>query len=223
MTVKNRKAAEQVIYEWIEKMLPGSENVSIYKSLFAAMNDDVFEEFMMKLEDGSARLAIIAPNLSDLKLSVERNLKLGDELGHKFFERIWMDGGNEVPPYLSPQEYLIVDLPLRRQAQLLVKKISIPEDTKSIDDFTGQPTGKSKGSKISYPEIQIMAALNLDESLTEMLKYRGGDVKGFDAMNTQISKSGGVSLKTLSSLKTTVKSTETLHTLLTACHFQNTL
>jgi hypothetical protein len=117
----------------------------------------------------------------------------------------------------------VVDLVLRRQAQLLVKKISIPEDNKSVDDFTGQPTGKSKGSKISYPETQILAALNLDNNLTELLKFRGGDVKGFDAMNNSISKTGGVSLASIEKLGTRVKSTETLHTLLTCMHIGNTL
>ncbi len=219
----NRKAAEGVILEYIEKLMPGSNNTQIYKDLFASMNDKAFDGFMKKLEEGSIRLAIIAPNFGEQQLSVERNLNLADELGHKFFERLWIDDGNDVPPYLSHHPYLVVDLPLRRQGQLLVKKISIPEDNKSVDDFTGQPTGKSKGSKVSYPEIQVMAAQQLDNNLTEMLKYRGGDVKGFNAMNQAISKTGGVSLAALSTLNTTVKSTETLSTLLTSMHLSNTL
>lgn len=219
----NRKAAEAVVLEYVEKLLPGSPNTKIYKDLFAAMSDKQFAEFMGKIEDGSARLAIIAPNLETPKLSMERNLALAKELDHEFFERIWIDAGDGTPMYLSPVKYLIVDLPLRRQAQLLVKKISIPEDNRSVDDYTGQPSGKSKGSKISYPETQIMAALNLDASLTEMLKYRGGDVKGFNAMNTAIAKTGGVSLDAIAPQAGKVKSTETLSTFLTCMHLSNTL
>lgn len=219
----NRKAAEAVIIEYIGKLLPGSTNVKIYKDLFASLDDQAFDEFMTRLEQGEIRLAVIAPNLVEPKLTIERNLALAEELGHQFFERIWIQPGNDIPRYLSPIKYLVVELPLRRQAQILVKKISIPEDNKSVDDFTGQPTGKSKGSKISYPETQVMAALSLDSCLTEMLKYRGGDVKGFDAMNASISKTGGVSMDAISKLGTTVKSTETLSTLLTSMHLQNTL
>jgi hypothetical protein len=219
----NRKAAEAVILMYVEKLLPGSTNPQLYKDLFASMDDQAFDEFMGSLGDGTKRLAIVAPNLSDLKLSIERNLALAEELGHEFFERIWIDGGNETPPYLSPIKYLIVDLPLRRQAQLLVKKISIPSHNHSVDDLTGQPTGESKGSKISYPETQIMAALDLSANLTELLKYRGGDVKGFDAMNKVISQSGGVSLKSIEILGTRVKSTETLHSFLTCMHLESTL
>jgi hypothetical protein len=227
----NRAAAEAVIYEWIEKLIPESGNTDIYRNLFASMDDAAFAVWMEKLERQEIRLAVIAPNLAEhpqggdkklVRLDIERNLKLADELGHNFFERIWIDNGNDIPPYLSPIPYLVVDLPLRRQAQLLVKKISIPEDSKSVDDFTGQPTGKSKGSKISYPETQIMAALNLDANLTEMLKYRGGDEKGFDALNSAISKTGGVSLKSIEKLGTQVKSTQTLSIILTCMHLANT-
>lgn len=219
----NRKAAEAVILKYIEKLLPGSPNTQLYKDLFATMSDKQFDEFMKGIEEGSIRLAVIAPNFSEYKLTKENNLALAKELGHEFFQRIWIDPGNDIPPYLSPIKYLVVDLVLRRQAQLLVKKISIPEDNKSVDDFTGQPTGKSKGSKISYPETQILAALNLDANLTEMLKLRGGDVKGFDAMNTVISQTGGVSQKAIEHLGTQVKSTKTLSTLLTCMHLKNTL
>ena len=219
----NRKAAEAVILKFVDKLLPGSENTKIYKDLFASMDDKQFDEFMQRLDSGEIRLAVIAPNLNEPKLEIERNLALAEELGHQFFERIWIDGSNEVPPYLSPIPYLVVDLPLRRQAQLQVKKTSIPEDTRSVDDFTGQPTGKSKGSKISYPEMQILMALDLPASLTEFLKYRGGDVKGFDAMNAAISDTGGVSMNTIAHLGTRVKSTETLSVFLTSMHLGNTL
>lgn len=178
---------------------------------------------MKSIEDGTTRLAVIMPNLNEHKVSIENNFALAKELGHEFFERIWIDKGDDVPPYLSPIPYLIVDLPLRRQAQLLVKKISIPEDNKSIDDLTGQPTGKSKGSKISYPEIQIMSALGLDKNLVELIKVRGGDVKAFNAMNDSIAKTGGVSIDALEALGTSVKSTDTLSTILTAMHLSNSL
>jgi hypothetical protein len=224
----NRKAAEDFIIEWIGKILPEennkvTENQQTYINLFASMDDTQFHDFMTKLDEGAIKLAIISPNFGSSRLTVNNNLDLAEELGHNFFERIWMSGDTDIPRYLSPVKYLIVDLPLKRQAQLLVKKISIPEDNKSIDDFTGQPTGKSKGSKISYPETQIMAAMNLDNNLVEMLKYRGGDIKGFDLMNASISKTGGVSLANMSHAYSKVRSTETLKTLLTSMHLSTTI
>jgi predicted CopG family antitoxin len=221
--MSNRKAAEDFIISYIDKLLPGSENVDIYRKLFKNMTDEQFSDFMLKLENKENRLAIIAPNFGKSKLNVERNLKIADELGHNFFQRIWIDGVGERPKYLTPIPYMVIDLPLRRQAQLLIKKISIPDDNKTVDNLTGQPTGSSKGSKISYPEIQVLAAMNLDNSLLELLKFRGGDTKGFIAMNKMISIRGGVSLTAIERFAGGVESTKTLKSLLTGMHLSNTL
>lgn len=220
---QNRQSAEKTLYELINKLMPGSDNVNIYKNIFSRMNDAQFDDFMMKLKDGKIKLAVIAPIMNKNSLDVKRNLDLAKELGHQFFERVWMDERDGIPSYLTPKKYLIVDLPLRRQAQILIKKISIPEDNRSVDHLTGQPTGASKGSKISYPEVQILAALGLDESIVELTKYRGGDIKGFNAMNDSISRTGGVSITSLDRLGTKVRATQVLATYLTCMHLENTL
>jgi hypothetical protein len=220
----NRKAAESIIFEYMAKLLPGDDSMKkIYTDLFATMDDKAFEQFINDLESGKSRLAIIAPNLAKVKLSVERNLEIGDELGHNFFQRIWMDPKNGTPTYLTNKAYLVVDLPLRRQAQILEKKISIPKNNKSIDELTGQPSGASKGSKISYPETQIMAALDLPKSQIEMIKFRGGDIDAFNAMNNAIDKYGSVSMASLSHLKSEVESTTTLKIFLRCMMLENTL
>ena len=222
MTDTKREVAQKLIIKYIDALLPGSENANLYSAHFAAMSDKEFDTFMMGLNDGSVKLTLTVPNLSKDKLSVDRNFKIAEELKHNFFEHIWMRDTDGVA-YLTPIPYLIIDLPLRRQAQLLVKKISIPEDNKSVDDLTGQPTGKSKGSKISYPETQILAALDLEDTLHELLKVRGGDDKSFIASNDSISKTGGFSLKAIEQFSGGVKSTEVLHNLLTSAHLSNTL
>lgn len=219
-----RKDAEDFILELVEDILPGSPNKDIYLRLFASMDDIKFDAFMESIKPGGENiLGIICPNLSKWRISLERNFEVGRKLGHNFFKRIWIDDGTEVPKYLSPLPYLVYDLTLRRQSQMLVKKISIPEDNKSIDDLTGQPTGRSKGSSLSYPETMVLAAQNLPNCLTEMLKYRGGDIKGFNAMNTSISRTGSVSLKTIEKLGSTVRSTDTLRNMFLSMHLSNTL
>lgn len=220
----NRKAAEQELIECIEAIFPGSQNTQIYQDIFKVMSDADFDQWMNDLDSGARYLALIAPELGTPSLSVERNLDVAEKWGHKFFERIWMDSQNGAPSYLSNDKYLIVDLPLKRQAQFLIKKISIPEDNRSIDTFTGQPTGKSKGSKISWPELQILAALGgFDETIAEFFKFRGGDLQGFNAMNNMIANTGGVSLNAIGSLGTKVKAVQSLSTLLTSMHLTNTL
>jgi hypothetical protein len=215
-----RAETEAFILKYIGKLIPGSStNVQIYKDLFASMDDRAFDEFMGKLGRKEIRLAIIAPNLSKEKVTIPNNLAIADELGHNFFERLWIDNGNDIPPYLSPVKYLVCDMTLRRQAQLLVKKISIPEDNRSVDDLTGQPSGKSEASKISYPETQVLAALKLDKNIAEMISLRGGDTKGFNALNDSFARTGGASQKAIEHLRGGVKSTQALNTMLTCMHY----
>jgi len=220
----NRKGTQDFIISYINKLTePDTTNGEMYQSLFDLMDDDAFGEFMAKLESGEVRLSITSPNFGKAKLDTVRNMEIAKELGHEFFQRIWVPSENGNPTYLTPVPYMVVDLPVKRQAQVLSKKIQIPEDNNSVDDFTGQPTGKSKGSRISYPELQVLAAIGLNEGLTEMMKFRGGDEKGFNAMNTIIDRTGTVSLKSIEKYASGVKSTHTLKSFLTSCHLKNTL
>lgn len=221
--MSNRKEAQDFILLYIDKLVPGGENKQLYQNLFESMSDEEFDTFMMDLESGKINLCITAPNFGKNRLETDRNLEIAKELNHKFFQRIWVPAENGNPAYLTPIPYLVVDLPIRRQAQVLSKKISIPEDNNSVDDFTGQPTGKSKGSKISYPETQVLAAIGLNEGLTEFLKFRGGDEKGFNAMNTMIDRTGSVSITAIEKYSSGVKSTHTLRTFLTCLHLRNNL
>lgn len=219
----NRKEAEQFILHYIEKMLPGGKNAALHKQKFAAMSDEDFEKYIEGIENGTVKLAVVVPNFSDVKIDLSRNFEIAEELGHNFMERVRIPARDGLPAYLTPIPYLVVDLPVRRQAQLLEKKISIPEDNNTVDDMTGQPTGDSKGSKISYPEVQIMASMGLDASLEELMKYRGGDEKGFAAMNAMIARTGAVSLKAISPFSSGVKSVQALKAHLTAMQIKSTL
>lgn len=217
-----RKECEAFILKYIEK-LADKANREIYEKLFAGMSDKQFDEFIVNLENESVELAMIEPNFTDKANPIEKNLALADELGHNFFERIWMTDDIDTPPYLSNVPYLVIDLPLRRQAQLLDKKVSIPENNRTVDDFTGQPTGKSKGSRISYPETNILAAMDLNNTVIELIKFRGGDAKAFNAMNKEISQTGAVSLNAIYDPSTKVRSTVTLSAYLKGMHLDNTL
>lgn len=218
-----RKKSEEFILRYINKLDPSGENAKIYIQKFKSTSDEDFEAMIEGLEKDTVNLAIVAPNFSHVKLDVQRNLNIAKELGHEFFQHINMPAKDGMPAYKTPIKYLVIDLPVRRQAQLLEKKISIPEDNNSVDDFTGQPTGKSKGAKISYPEVQVLAAMGLEKSMVEFLKYRGGDEKGFNAMNTMISRTGGVSMDAIEPFAGGVKVTTTLKSVLSGMHLRSTL
>jgi hypothetical protein len=187
------------------------------------MNDKQFDEFMKNLESGKAFLVIQLPNFKDNGSSLENNLAIADELGHDFFQRLWITGKKDTPDHMTPIESLVMDLPVRRASQLLIKKISVPDDSRTIDALTGQPTGESKGAKLSYPELQICAAMGLDNSMVELMKYRGGDNKGLIAFNAMLSRYGRVNLKSVEPYASGVESTKSLKTFLTSMMLKSTL
>lgn len=220
---RNRKAAEDLIIAGVEEILPGAGNAELYREAFAQMDDEAFERFITSLENETQRLAIVAPNFTENKLSVQRNLEIGKKWGHKFFERVYVDSMDGKQRFLTNHEYLIIELPARRQAQVLVEKISIPKSTNAIDDLTGQPSGEAAGGRLSGPEVQVLAAQDLNHSLLEMLKYRGGDQKGFQAMNQAISETGDVNLEDLEAVSGEVEATVTLDSIFTSMHLSTTL
>lgn len=218
----NREAATKEVLKWIDKILPGSENKALYEERLSKLSDKEFDQYMKKLETGEEILSLTVPNLSKKRLSLERNLQIAKELKHNFFERLWLTDPHSGATYLTPIPYLVIDLPLRRQAQRLEKKISIPESSDTAEMLTGQATGPSQGAGISFPELQVLYAQGLDKTIEELIKFRGGDEVAFREMNKELHEKGTVKISQINT-GTRVKSTETLSTFLKAAHIQNNL
>lgn len=218
----NRKAAEAIIMKWIPQIIPNGVNEKIYKEKLAALTDEEFHNLMLTLKAGGT-LPIYTPNYNDTRINTKHLFRLAKTMGVQLFHRIQVPESETNRPYLTPRKYLVVRLPYRRAAQLLVKKISIPADNNSVDFYTGQVTGSSKGASISLPELRMLSAMNLSHSVVELEKYRGGDEGGFRAMNYTLHQQGRVSMKEISQFASGVRSTWTLKQFLNAAHLKNTL
>jgi len=215
-----QRATREILY-FIDRILPGSANKSIYEKRLKAMQDDEFEALIERLESGEETLALFCANLDEHKLDLQRNMEVGDELGHSFFQRLTLTDPDTGQEYETTVPHMVVDLPLRRQAQMLYKKMSIPEDNQSVDERSGQASNASKGSSLSYPELQVNAAKGLDRMTLELIKYRGGDVKAFNAMNRSITETGEASMDEISAREpTNVKSSQTLGVFFKAMHIK---
>lgn len=221
--MSNREAATQFIIKEMTAILPDSPHTPIYEKQLRQLSDEDFAEFMDRLEKGTVNLNMIVANGAEAKLSVERNLDIAKRLGHEFFQHLILTDPQTGTVYRTPKKYLVIDLPLRRQIQLLTKKQSIPENNQHVDQLTDQPTGVSKGAKISFPELQILAAQQADASLRELTSYRGGDRRAYNYMTKLIIQEGGASQKAISALHTRVKSTSVLSSFFKAMHLDNNL
>lgn len=206
----DRKAAEKIILEYIEKITKCKDTIKLYTDMFSKMTNKDFDDFMRDLREKKTVLQVFVPNGKKTHISLENNMKIAEELGKSFFQHLIYEGTSDTPAYKSRVPYLVIKLPIYRVSQLLKKKISYSEDNKTIDNRTGQVTGKSMSATLTNPEISMLSAYGFDNLLTEMVKYRGGDQGGRDAMNKIMYSKGMPSLADVSHYSTGVKSNQTL-------------
>lgn len=228
----NRAKATAFILNFIGKIDPSdTQNVELMRTQLESMSDEQFEQYMTLLRkpkdgnvvQGRQTLTYYAPNLSKTKIKLNRNLEIAEELGHSFFERLWITDPQTGETYLTPNQHLVMDLPVRRQAQIHEKKASIPLHANSVDELSGQVTGDSKGSKISFPELQAQVSQQLDNTIIEEIKIRGGDQKAYQEFEKRMIETGSCSQNDLLDMGTRAKSTDTASTLLKGMHLGNNL
>jgi hypothetical protein len=221
---KDRKAAEKEAIYFISKFLPGSDNPKVYEEMFARMSDKQFEEWIEALENGTEIMALYAPNLMDTTLQMTRIYEIADELEYELFQHVILTDQQTGQTYRTANKHLVGIVPFRRQVQMLVKKASIPSSNHVIDQRTGQPTGDSKGARLSAPELQVNASKGLHDMIREMIKCRGGDEQAYLQMNRSILDTGEASINSIMTENDTmVKSNKTLSVYLKAQHLNNNL
>ena len=220
----NRREAEDFILSAIDQITGTKSNRELYRKAFDKMNDKEFAEFMKKGANKEISLQIIVPNGDKKsKLSVENNLNIAKKMKIDFFQHLTIGPTKNVPKIKTTNKYMVINLPYRRVTQSLSKKIGIPKNNHSVDLLTGQVTGDSKGSKITYPELQILTGLGLESILVEFTKLRGGDRGAQMALESQIENYGSGSIKNTLPFSTGVKSKKTLKAYLRGMHLKSTL
>lgn len=218
-----RKEATDYAVKLLSKFAGKNESVKEIETMLNSLSDKGFDEYMQRVLDGEETIPYVSPNLSKVRLSVEQNLKIAEELGHEFFQRLWLTDPATGEVHLTPKKYLVIDLPIRRLQQHLHKKIKIPEDNQHVDEMTGQVTGVSKGSKISFPELQVLYSQGLNESIRELFKFRGGDEEAYKALNRDALLTGFPSMNSVDGGDTQVKATDILSILFKSAHLNNNL
>lgn len=226
----SRQEVTAFIVGSIAEIIPGDTyNSDLTKKRLDAMSDAEFDEYVRALakpttEEGIATQEILpfySPNLKDPRITMTNLLKVADLIGFEFFEQLWLTDPQTGRVFLTPQKYLVLDMTVRRQAQMLTKKSSIPENSRHVDEMSGQVTGKSKGSKISFPELQAQLAQGLEHTLIEEIKVRGGDRAAQVEFDRQLIENGEASIVDVTEGGGVTKSTSTVGILLRGMMIDN--
>lgn len=216
-----RKQAEAFIINHVNIMDPGGSNGKRYRALFDSWSDMQFHTFMEGLRDKTMKIVLYVPNLK-LNLQQKDLFKCADALGIKIFERVRLWDSTTNRYVLTPQEYPILRLPVRRLKQYLMDKISVAESDSKIDAFSGQVVRPDKGSSISSVECQTILSKGLKTSISELIRVRGGDLAAYASFKSQLEETGFASLNEVPA-DSRARSTVILATYLTAMHIQNNL
>lgn len=221
---KRRKETIAYIVEMLSMFDGKTQTVKDTEEALLAMSEKDFVSYMEKLGKRQITLRYIKPNLTKSNISLETILRVGDKLGHDFFPRCWITDAKTGITHLTPKKYMVIMLPMRRQQQHLMKKISIADHHRNVDDTTGQVVGSdSKASSLSAPETEILRSHNLPNVIKEFAVVRGGDTKLYQRVSNHAFNTGVASVNAVDDGTTRVKSTISLSNYLKAAHHGNNL
>lgn len=219
----SREKATKFILEKVEELLPGSPNTPLIKNRLERLTDAEFDRLMTLFEKGEEYVQLVVPNSAEEHFDNEKVMEVGEKLGIKFLERLWLTDQSSGVLALTRKPATVFMLPSRRQSQTRNKKSATAANNKHVDELTGQPTGDSKTDSIGFPQLLIFESRGLRSCAEECVKIRGGDNTAFNASNKIIHATGSVSLERLRELGSRAKSNEVLSAFLTAEHLKNNL
>lgn len=218
-----RKDAEKFWLDLVEEMFPKSKNRELYEELFGSLNNVEFDALMQRIKNKEVILPVFVENMVGEPVSHKKIMAIGERLGVKFFQRIWLTDAITGKTTLSPERYLIIDLTLRRLSHHLREKISVPTSDAVVDQLSGQATGASKGASITLPELQALSDKKQDVAIEELIKVRGGDKEAYEHMLKQIEETGGFSVVPIAELGSRPQITETIKHLIFGLNLDTSL
>ncbi len=177
---------------------------------------------MQNMISGENQLSGTKPNFSSVKAGVQHNVKLVAEMGYEMYKRIWVEDPITGKRFLTPLKHLVYEVNVCRQTQTLDHKISVAKDNTHVDERTGQPTGDSRSAQCSGPELMMLKSRGLTSSITEMMKFRGGDNVSMRHLDTSIIRTGTGSMNAIPGARERMpKSVQTMSAILAGMLFEN--
>lgn len=212
-----RKKVEADILAIVSDVDKSGKNTDILKGFFKRASDD---ELVKMLEGG---VPIYAPVGGPTKIDYKRNVKIAGKLGLNLEQRLWITNPKTGLTQRTRYPHIILKLPYRRQTQMIDKKLSVAAHDKIRDKLTGQVTGPSKASGVSFPEAYVMFSSGYDISLEEFLHARGGNEKLYRAFYQALRETGTGRIKLPGVEKTAAKATRTQSAIFRAIHIGNNI
>ncbi len=218
--MSRKKAIAWWLDEYIGSMPNGAANKEIYEEVFEMLTDSQLESIVTKIETDGFAWPVFIYNMDEARIDVDAVMAVGEKIGVKYFHNLVQTDPVSGQVFETPVQYLCLHVPVCRQSQHLVKKLSTGKG-KAVDHLAGQATGDAKSASISLPELTQLDGREMTATPLELIKPRGGDEKAMRSMRKSIRETGGFSMGPIMDAGTKPKAVETLHRLLLSAHLDS--
>lgn len=188
-----------------------------------ALSDEEFDGIMEGIRQGKPMISATLPNLTSPIYDNAHLKAVAKRWGVEFFQYLEMEDPETKKVFTTPVRYMVIREGVIRLQQMIEDKQSIPDDNTHVDDLTGQVTGPSKGSRISFPELNNIESLGGNVLIRELISVRGGDEGANQKLETDISLTGEGTVTNAKEWGTGVTATKNFATLLRTAHLDTTL
>lgn len=194
-------AKRQQIIDYVKKYFQKFDktpvdNAKRFEDMIRHMSDKEFHEYMVALRDGKAKLAFYAPNMES-HTSIDDLISVCKELGIAVQSQLKIHDPTTGKWFWTPDEYVILNIPVRRAQQFVDKKIGVPDNDVKIDALTGQVTQEDRSTSFTNPEIQMMYSRGLTPVLSEFIQIRGGNPGAYGEFRRQLEETGQCSMASI--------------------------
>ena len=202
-----RKEAETLIYKAFDAIDPTKTNSEFYKEMFSKMTDDDFMKFC------SRRLPFrLQQTVFDIELNNKKCIDGLKAINVPVLETVSdpeMYKNKDGVPVKSNHKALVGYINLKKLKQIVTKKSGYNTNIDVRNPKTGQIVGNSKGIE-SDRELETLVLQNMDATIKELTRSKADDMEAKNKMYNQINTTGQVSLKDLTSAKSSQVSRSTV-------------
>lgn len=217
---KQRKEAEELIYNVYDALDKTHTNTDYYRSLFSKMSDEDFLNFCKRRLPFRfhQELFKIEPKMTDI-FEAFKYIKV------PLLERVCLPHVYIRPDGVPVQtkECLVLYIHLKRMKQMLTKKNNTAINTEKRDMKTGLLTGEDKGGKETDREFESLATMGLEYTMDEFARSRADAMEAKAQMSTAILNQGYVSDKDINVAKDDSIAKNLLNVYLLGAHIRSNL
>lgn len=190
---KERKIVEERVYKFLDILDPSEQNSGFYKNIFAKLNDKEFVEFFKQ------PFAIkFQTKLFEIEPKMHQVVKALDFIKVPLMEKVNMPflyKDKDGVPVTTLYEALVIFPPIKKTKQFISKKNSMSTNISKRDMKTGLLLDVDKNGNTSDREIECLAAMGCQKTISELVTYRADSMDAKNEFYSTINTTGMVSQK----------------------------